>query len=316
MKGIGIAEYGDISKLKIVEVPDHELNPDEVRIAIRASGVNPVDWKIREGFLKQSFSYDFPLILGWDAAGKIIEVGDNVSSLRVGDDVYFRPEIEKQGTYADEINVPERFVSLMPEGLTYAEAAALPLVSLTAYQALVEFGQVIEGQKVLLLGGSGGIGTTAIQIAKVLGAHVTTTTSTTNIDFVRSLGADEVIPYDQPLTIDYQDHFDFVLDPVGGRAYMDAIAWLKPYGKLATIFGGPDDPRPVLPLAGEKKLIIEYVFTRPDAANLNQIAKLVEMGKLKPIVSEMYPLSVEGVQSAHLSNQSGRTRGKIVLVNN
>ncbi|MBT2760304.1 NADP-dependent oxidoreductase [Paenibacillus sp. ISL-20] len=315
MKGIGIEEYGDISKLKIVEVPDHKLRPDEVRVAIRASGVNPVDWKIREGWLQRSFSYDFPLILGWDGAGKIIEVGEKVSTLRVGDDVYFRPEIEKQGTYANQIIVPACYVSLMPEGLSYAEAAALPLVSLTALQALVEFGQVIEGQKVLLLGGSGGIGTTAIQIAKALGAHVTTTTSSSNVDFVRALGADEVISYDRP-TIPYHDCFDFVLDTLGGKAYMDAIAWLKPYGKLATIFGGPDDPRPISTLSDEKKLKIEYVFTRPDAANLNHIAQLVQMGKLKPIVSEMYPLSVKGVQRAHLSNQSGRTKGKIVLVNN
>ncbi|MGG3281221.1 alcohol dehydrogenase catalytic domain-containing protein [Paenibacillus solani] len=121
MKGIGIEEYGDISKLKIVEVPDHKLRPDEVRIAIRASGVNPVDWKIREGWLQRSFSYDFPLILGSDGAGKIIEVGDKVSTLRVGDDVYFRPEIEKQGTYANQIIVPARFVSLMPEELSYAK---------------------------------------------------------------------------------------------------------------------------------------------------------------------------------------------------
>jgi NADPH:quinone reductase-like Zn-dependent oxidoreductase len=313
MIGIGIKAYGDISNLTIIELPETQLKPDEVRISIKASGVNPVDWKIREGLLQQSFPYILPLILGWDGSGVILEVGEKVRSLRVGDDVYFRPEIEKNGTYANQIDVPERFVTIMPKGLSYTEAAALPLVGLTVWQALVEIGHVTQGQNVLLLGGSGGIGSTAIQIAKTLGANVTVTTSTPNVDFVRSLGADEVIRYDQPSDNTFTNYFDFALDTLGGQAYLDAVAWMKPNGTIATIYGGPHDPKPVSPKVKEKNLRIEYVFTRPDAANLDHIKRMVEMGRLKPIVTETYPLTVEGVSEAHLSNQKGRTKGKIVL---
>lgn len=243
-----------------------------------------------------------------------MEVGEKVRSLRIGDDVFFRPEIEKHGTYANQMDVPEGFVTLMPKGLTYTEAAALPLVGLTVWQALVETGQVIEGQNVLILAGSGGIGSTAIQLAKTLGANVTTTTSSRNVDFVRSLGADEVIAYDQPLTTDYNNYFDFALDTLGGQDFLDAVNWMKPNGTIATIFGGPHDSKSCSPAAKEKNLHIEYVFTRPDATNLNHIKRLVELGRLKPVVTETYPMTVEGVRAAHLSNQTGRTKGKIVLI--
>lgn len=296
-----------------IEILDSELQPDEVRIAIRASGVNPVDWKIREGRLKQSITYQLPLILGWDGAGVVIEVGENVRSLKVGDDVFFRPEIEKNGTYADQIVVPERFVSVMPKGLTYTETAALPLVGLTVWQALVEVGNVSKGHNVLILAGSGGIGSTAIQLAKALGANVTATTSTRNVEFVYSLGADNVIAYDQPQSVDFHNSFHFALDTLGGQPFLDAVYWMKTNGIIATIFGGPHDPRPSSPIATAKKLHIEYVFTRPDASNLQHIKRFVEIGKLKPIVTETYPMTVEGVRLAHLSNQTGRTKGKIVL---
>jgi len=202
----------------------------------------------------------------------------------------------------------------MPKGLTHAEAAALPLVGLTVWQALVEIGNVNESHNVLILAGSGGIGSTAIQIAKALGANVRTTTSTRNIDFVNYLGADEVIAYDKPQSNKYNNYFDFALDTLGGQAYLDALNWMKPNGTIATIYGGPDDLKPISPIAAEEKnLHIEYVFTRPDASNLNHIKRLVEMGKLKSIITETYPMSIEGVYEAHLSNQSGRTKGKIVL---
>ncbi|WP_053376494.1 NADP-dependent oxidoreductase [Paenibacillus sp. FJAT-27812] len=314
MKGIGISRYGSVSQLKVIDMPTLPLQPDEVRIAIRASGVNPVDWKIREGLLQHSFAYELPLVLGWDGAGVVLEVGEKVHSLQAGDDVFFRPEIEKHGTYAEEINVPERFVSLMPKGLTYAEAASLPLVGLTVWQALVEVGNVTEGQNVLILAGSGGIGSIAIQLAKTLGARVTTTTSTRNVDFVRSLGADEVITYDQPQSHTFPHVFDFALDTLGGQHYLDAVGWMKPNGTIATIFGGPHESRPFSPVAIEKNIRIEYVFTRPDASNLHHIKRLVEMDRLKPTVTETYPMTVEGVREAHMSNQTGRTKGKIVLV--
>jgi NADPH:quinone reductase-like Zn-dependent oxidoreductase len=313
MKGIGIKHYGDDSQLTVIDVPDAPLQTDEVRISIRASGVNPVDWKIREGLLQQSIPYELPLILGWDAAGVIVQTGSQVQDLHVGDDVFFRPEIEKNGTYADEINVPARFVAALPRGLTYTEGAALPLVGLTVWQALVEVGHVAPGQNVLILAGSGGIGSVAIQVAKALGANVTTTTSTRNMEFVRSLGADKVMAYDQPESALAANYYDFVLDTLGGQAYLEAVNAMKPNGIIATIYGGPDDASASSPSAVQKNLHVEYVFTRPDAANLEKIKNLVEIGKLKPVVTETYPLTVEGVRQAHLSNQTGRTIGKIIL---
>lgn len=315
MKGIGIEQYGDEKKLKLVNVPTEPVGPNDLLISIKASGVNPVDWKVREGHLKESFPYELPLILGWDAAGIVTAVGSNVKEFQVGDNVFFRPEMEKQGTYADEIVVAANLVAPMPRGLTYTEAASLPLVGLTVWQALVEVGNIQAGDVVLILAGSGGIGSFAIQVAKARGAYVTTTTSVKNIDFVRDLGADQVIPYDQESIQDSEMTFDFMLDTLGGSSYEQALTRMKPNSTVATIFGGPDDERPdsIKQIEQERQLNIQYVFTRPDGKNMDRIRELVESQKVRPIISEVYPLTVDGVRKAHLSNQTGRTRGKIIL---
>lgn len=315
MIGIGIKQYGDENQLTTINVSTEQAGPDDLLISIKASGVNPVDWKVREGHLKESFPYQLPLILGWEAAGQVAAAGSNVKEFQVGDEVFFRPEMEKHGTYADEIVVPANLVAPMPKGLTYTEAASLPLVGLTVWQALVETGNVQQGDNVLILAGSGGIGSFAIQLAKARGAYVATTTSSRNIDFVRELGADEVLPYDLGSIQDTETTFDFMLDTLGGSPYEEALARMKTRGTVATIFGGPDDTRPeaIRKQEEDRQLKVKYVFTRPDGNNMNHIRELVEAKKLKPIVSEVYPLTVEGVRKAHLSNQTGRTRGKIVL---
>jgi NADPH:quinone reductase-like Zn-dependent oxidoreductase len=314
MKGIGIEQYGDEKQLTTINIPTDEVGPDDLLISIKASGVNPVDWKVREGYLKEDFPYKFPLILGWDAAGKVSAVGSNVKNFQVGDDVFFRPEMEKQGTYADEIVVPANFVAQMPRGLTYVEAASLPLVGLTVWQALVEVGNVQPGDKVLILAGSGGIGTIAIQLAKARGAYVATTTSSINSDFVRELGADEVLAYDLG-NMATTTEFDFMLDTLGGASYGDALKLMKHNATVATIISERDAIRPdnLNKLEEERQLTVQFVFTRPDGRNMNYIRELVETHKVKPIVSKVYPLTVDGVRRAHLSNQTGRTRGKIVL---
>lgn len=315
MKGIGIETYGDETTLTLVHVPTEPVGPNDLLITIKASGVNPVDWKVREGYLKESFPYQLPLILGWDAAGKVAAVGTDVTEFQVGDNVFFRPEMEKQGTYADEIVVPANLVAPMPRYMTYVEAASLPLVGLTVWQALVEVGNVQAGDRVLILAGSGGIGSFAIQLAKALGAHVTTTTSAKNIDFVKELGADQVIAYDQESIRDSGLEFDFMLDTLGGSSFEEALYCMKLNATVATIFGGSDEVRPdsINRIEAERQLNIKYVFTRPDGENMNHIRKLVESQKIRPIVGEVYPMTVDGVRRAHLSNQTGRTRGKIVL---
>jgi NADPH:quinone reductase-like Zn-dependent oxidoreductase len=313
--GIGIEQYGDEDQIKVVALPTAEVGPDDLLIAIRASGVNPVDWKVRKGLLKQVIPYELPLILGWDAAGKVAAVGSRVTDFRVGDDVFFRPELEKQGTYADEIVVPARFVAPMPHGLTYEEAASLPLVGLTVWQALVEEGGIRTGDRVLILGGSGGTGSIAIQMAKAFGAYVAATASARNREFVRSLGADEVIAYDDDDGVERAAQFDFMFDTVGGTSYAHALRWMKPKGIVATIINERDAVRADDAEAWEKKrqLVVKYVFTRPDGNNLNRIRELVETQNIKPVIATILPLTVEGIREAHRMSQAGRTRGKIVV---
>ncbi|AHV96918.1 NADP-dependent oxidoreductase [Paenibacillus sabinae] len=316
MNGIGIKEYGDEQQLKMIAVETEPLGPEDLLITIKASGVNPVDWKVREGLLREAFPYRLPLILGWDAAGTVAAAGSKVTDFKVGDDVFFRPEMEKQGTYADEIVVPARFVAPMPRGLTYVEAASLPLVGLTVWQALVEAGNVQAVDKVLILGGSGGIGSAAIQLAKARGAYVATTTSSRNIEFVRALGADEVLAYDRG-TLDTATEFDFMLDTLGGEPYGEALKFMKHNGKVATIVSARDAVRSTSAdvLEQERQLTVSFVFTRPDGTNMNHIRELVEAKKLKAVVTEVFPLTVDGVKAAHQLSRSGRTRGKIVLSN-
>ncbi|GED56416.1 NADP-dependent oxidoreductase [Brevibacillus formosus] len=315
MRGIGIKQYGDIQQLTEIELPTKPIGPDDLLISIKASGVNPVDWKVREGLLQADFPFELPLILGWDAAGTVTAVGTHVQDFQIGDDVFFRPELEREGTYADEIVVPANIVAPMPRGLSYAEAASLPLVGLTVWQALVEVGNVQAGDKVLVLGGSGGIGSMAIQLAKALGAYVATTTSSKNSDYVRELGADEVIVYDQG-SLHTSTQFTFMLDTLGGEAYGEALKFMKRQGRVATIISERDARKPSFADAVEKEreLDVSFVFTRPDRANMNHIRELVEAKRVKPCLTKIYPLTIEGVRDAHLFSQTGRVRGKIVLV--
>ncbi|MDO3678988.1 NADP-dependent oxidoreductase [Paenibacillus ehimensis] len=314
MKGIGIEQYGDVNELRTIELPTKQLGPDDLLVSIQASGVNPVDWKVREGKLKRDFAFELPLILGWDAAGTVIAAGINVQDFRVGDNVFFRPLFDRFGTYADEITVPASIVSKMPKGTSYIEAASLPLAGLTALQAIEEVGQVGPETRVLILAGSGGVGSLAIQIAKARGAYVAATTSTRNAKFVRELGADEVLTYDTE-NIHSSVQFDFLFDTIGGSAYGDALNWMKPGGVVATIISSRDAIRPDVADALEQDLHLrtEFVFTRPEGKNVNRLRELVEEGKVRPLISEVYPMTVDGVRKAHLSSQTGRTRGKIVL---
>ncbi|MDQ0271585.1 NADP-dependent oxidoreductase [Cytobacillus purgationiresistens] len=314
MIGFGIKQYGDEQQIKEIHVPAEKLGPDDLLISIKATGVNPVDWKVRKGLLREDFPYQLPLILGWDGAGTVKETGEDVKSFLVGDDVFFRPEMEKQGTYADEIVVPASLVAPMPKNVTHIEAASLPLVGLTVWQALVEIGNVKEGDNVLILAGSGGIGTFAIQLAKARGAYVATTTSKKNEAFVRELGADEVLLYDGE-SFDTMTPFNFMLDTLGGDAYGQALRWMQRGAQVATIISERDAAKPEYAqiLEKEKQLNVEFVFTRPDGENMNHIRELVESGYIRPIIASVYPLTVEGVRKAHLASQTGRTRGKIVL---
>lgn len=314
MKGIGILQYGDETCLQELKLSQPVVGENDLLVSIDASGVNPVDWKVCEGRLQDDFSFELPMILGWDAAGTVIETGKKVQQFQVGDEVFFRPLFDRYGTYADLAVVPASIVAKKPANITAIEAASLPLAGLTAWQAIVEVGKVQPGEKVLILAGSGGVGSLAIQIAKARGAFVSATTSSRNRDFVLSLGADEVITYD--IKTDHPEQFfDFMFDTLGGNAYAEALKWMKPCGMVATIISSRDAVHTPAAdeLENQLQIATKSVFTRPDGNNMDNLRKLVEQGDLWPIVTEVYPLTVDGVMKAHLSSKTGRTKGKIVL---
>jgi NADPH:quinone reductase-like Zn-dependent oxidoreductase len=313
MKGIGIREYGGVGVLEEISLPTPLLQPDDVLIEVKAAGVNPVDWKIREGRLRKVLPYELPLILGWDVSGVIKRVGSNVKDFKIGDEVYSRPDINKQGCYADEVVVKQNLVAYKPKNLTFAEAASIPLVGLTAWQALIDFAQLKEGQKVLIHAGSGGIGTMAIQIAKNVGAIVATTTSEKNTEFVKSLGADFVVNYDKEDFTQVLSNYDVVFDSLGGQTFLDSYRVLKEAGKLVTIFGSPDMSLPNCELAIKKNIITSYAFTEPNGKQLDVLTQYIEENKIKPVIFKELPLTVEGVIVAHKISETERVRGKLVL---
>lgn len=313
VKGIGIYEYGGKENLSRIQLPDRELESNEVKIMIKAAAVNPVDWKLREGYLKEDINYELPLILGWDVAGIVKEVGSSVSKFKVGDYIYSRPDLMKHGSYADEMILEEYLVSKKPSTSTFEEAASFPLVGLTTIQALIDHAKLQSGEKVLIHAGAGGIGTFAIQFAKAMGAYVVTTTSAKNHEFVKGLGADEIIHYDEEDFSNVVNDVDVVFDTLGGDVLLKSYEVLTHYGRLVTIAGGPNTIVPRNETADEKEIKTYFEFTDPNGKQLDDITPLVEEGKIRAVVDTIYPLTLEGVKEAHAHSEQGRTKGKIVL---
>ena len=240
MKAFILDRYGKKRAMRLADMPSPELRDDEVLIQVHAAGVNLLDSKIRDGEFKLILPYRLPLVLGHDVAGVVVKVGPRVRQFKVGDEVYARPDDFRIGTFAEFVPVKEASLALKPKGLTMEEAASIPLVGLTAWQALVAKADLKKGQKVFIQAGSGGVGTFAIQLAKHLGATVATTTSTTNVALVKSLGADVVIDYK---TQDFEDvlrDYDVVLNSQDGKTLEKSLRVLKGGGKLISISGPPD----------------------------------------------------------------------------
>ncbi|MFD5752022.1 NADP-dependent oxidoreductase [Streptomyces sp. NPDC127033] len=240
MRAFTIERYGDSDGGRIAETPDPLVGAEDVLIRVSAASVNPLDLRIRGGDFKTILPYRLPLVLGNDLAGVVVRVGPSVTGFAVGDEVYARPDKDRIGAFAELIAVHQDDVAAKPATLTMEEAASLPLVALTAWQALVERARVHPGQKVLIHAGSGGVGTIAIQLAKHLGAHVVTTASTAKIDLVRKLGADIVVDYKKQDFETVLDDYDVVLDPLGGETLKKSLRVLKPGGKVISIVGPPD----------------------------------------------------------------------------
>ena len=239
MKAFVVDRYGRKQSLRFGEMPDPELHEDDVLVRVHAAGVNPLDSKIRDGEFKLILPYRLPLILGNDVAGVVVQVGCRVRQFKPGDEVYARPHHDRIGTFAEFIAMNENDLAIKPRKLTMEEAASIPLVGLTAWQALIGRGHLKAGQKVLIHAGSGGVGTFAIQLAKQFGAFVATTTSTANVDLVKRLGADVVIDYKKDDFAKVLRDYDIVLNSLGKETLEKSLKVLKPGGKLISISGPP-----------------------------------------------------------------------------
>ncbi len=225
MKAVRIHSYGSAEKMIYEDAPLPEAGPDEVRIRVHSAGVNPVDYKIRAGYLAAMLPHQMPLILGWDVSGVVDQVGNDVTELSVGDEVYSRPEIARDGTYAEYVVVRASEVAAKPTTLSHNEAAAVPLAALTAWQGLFDFAKLKKGERVLIHAGAGGVGSFAIQFAKWCGAHVIGTASAVNEELVRSLGADEFVDYRSQQFEEVLDKVDVVFDTIGGDQRSRSPSW-------------------------------------------------------------------------------------------
>lgn len=314
MKAIVIENYGEPTELVEKDLPVPEPAANEVLVQIKATSVNPIDWKVRRGYMKSRSSWEFPVVLGWDLAGIIAKVGDNVHDFQVGDEVFARPDGPDlkgdgtRGTYAEYAVVKENQLVLKPARLSFAEAAAIPLAGLTAWQVLVDRLHVQAGDKVLVQAGAGGVGMFAIQIAKHLGAYVATTASSENTEMLRQLGADEVIDYHQQEITAVLHDYDAVFDTID--QIPAGLAILKPTGRLVTIAGQPTEAQQV---AHPSAL---SWWLQPNGTQLKQLAALVESGELRVVIDSSFPLTAAGLQAAHELSENGHTHGKIVVTTN
>lgn len=306
MKAIRIHEFGGPDVLSIDEIDVPQPAKDEVLIRVHATSVNPVDWKIREGQRKERFPSSLPLTLGWDVSGVIEMVGEKAGNFKKGDEVYGRPDPTKNGAYAEYIVVKANLISIKPTSIGHTEAAAVPLAGLTAWQGLFDHGLLKEGQKVLIHAAAGGVGTYAVQLAKEKGAYVIGTASDQNIDFLKRLGADEVIDYNMEDFETVLSDIDLVLDTIGGETQLKSIAVLKEGGRLITTLA----PEFVTEAKTRRVHLIAYV-AQSIPNQLIEIAKLIDNGKLKPIVDKVLPFT--DAKKAQIESEAGHTRGKIVL---
>jgi len=308
MRAIAAPRWGDPDVLEAVTVPRPEPGPTEIRVAVHAAGVNPTDWKSRaSGGFGQ---WGEPPILGYDVSGVVEAVGLGASLFEPGDEVFGMPRFPEQaGGYAEYVAAPSRHFARKPDGLDHVHAAALPLVGLTAWQALVEVARVQPGQRVLIHAAAGGVGHVAVQIAKALGAHVVATASAPKHELLRSLGADELIDYRETDFAHTLRDLDVVLDTIGGDYGLRSLATLRRGGILVWL-PGPLGPE-VQARGRELGVRTRFTLVEPDRAGLLAITELVESGKLRVEIADVLPLA--DAARAHRLGESNRTTGKLVL---
>ncbi|MBT9456814.1 MAG: NADP-dependent oxidoreductase [Burkholderiaceae bacterium] len=330
MKAFIADRYQRGSALRLAEVPTPELRDDEVLVEVHAAGVNLLDAKLRAGEFKLILPYRLPLILGHDVAGVVVKAGPQAGRFKVGDEVYARVDDFRIGTFAEFVPVKASSLALKPRGLTMEEAASIPLVGLTAWQALVEKAELKRGQKVFIQAGSGGVGTFAIQLAKHLGASVATTTSTANVALVKGLGADVVVDYK---TQDFEEvlrDYDVVLNSQDGKTLDKSLRVLKNGGMLISI-SGPPDPEfgRAIGAPGFVQLVMRllcsgvrrrarrrgqgyaFLFMKANGAQLQEITRLIDAGVIRPVIDKVFPFSSTNEALTYV--EAGRAKGKVVI---
>lgn len=330
MKAIILDRYGKNSRVRLGDVPEPNLGDDEVMVKVHAAAVNLLDAKIKSGEFKLILPYRLPLIMGHDVAGVVVRVGSRVRQFKSGDEVYARPDDFRIGAFAELIAIRESSLAIKPKALSMEEAASIPLVGLTAWQALIERANLKKGQKVFIQAGSGGVGTFAIQLAKHLGAFVATTTSTANVDWVKQLGADVVIDYKKDDFEKILHDYDVVLNSQDGATLEKSLRVLKPGGKLISISGPPDPAfgeeigapwfvKVIMRLlsfgisrkAKRNKVSFSFLFMKANGKQLREITALVDAGVIHPVVDRVF--AFESTQEALDYVETGRAKGKVVI---
>lgn len=330
MKAFVVDKYSKKGVLRLAEMPEPEVGDSDVLVEIHAAGVNLIDSKVKTGEFKLILPYRRPFILGHDVAGKVIRVGSKVRRFKPGDEVYARPRDGRIGAFAEFIAMDEADVALKPKNLSMEEAASIPLVGLTAWQALIERAGLKKGQKVFIQAGSGGVGTFAIQLAKQLGALVATTASAGSADLVKSLGADVVVDYRKDDFEKVLSGYDVVLNSQDAKTLEKSLNVLKPGGKLISISGPPDPEfarekrlNPVLRLvlrllsrairsrARRHGVSFSFLFMWAQGNQLGKISALVESGAIRPVVDRIFPFEATNEALAYV--ETGRAKGKVVI---
>lgn len=330
MKALVLKKYGGLDQLAFADLPRPTVGPDEILVQVHAAGLNPVDYMVAKGMFKPILRFQLPAVIGSDVAGVVVDVGSRVRRFKTGDAVFASVFDTGKGTLAEFVAVSEHAAALKPANLDFVQAASIPMVGLTAWQAFKERMQLKRGQKVFIPAGSGGIGTFAIQLAKHLGAMVGTTTSTTNIDLVRQLGADEVIDYKRQAFEDVLHGYDAVLGTVKGDSLEKALHIVNPDSTIVSLIGPPDAAfarkrgmnffmrfvfgllsRKIIGLADKRQARYGFMFVRPDGKQLGEIGQLLEQSRLRPVIDTVFPFDQAKEGLAYLA--LGRSKGKVVV---
>lgn len=306
MKAIRVHQYGGPEVLRFEEAPRPQAGPGEVLVRVRAAGVNPVDWKTREGQFREALAYRMPFVPGWDVSGVVEATGPHVTRLAAGNEVYGNPSVVRNGAYAEYAVVPEAELALKPRSVDHLHAASIPMAALAAWQGLFDVGGLRTEQKVLIHGGAGGVGSFAIQLARWKGAFIIATASGRNQEFLRNLGADLTIDYEKGRFDRVVCDADVVFDTVGGETLKRSWKVLKKGGILVSTVEQPSEEE-----ASARGVRGAHVSTQADPEELARIAELVDAGMVRPIVEAVFPL--DQARHAQELSQTGHARGKIVI---